>query len=334
MIDLRSDTITQPTDAMKRAMCEAPLGDDVLGDDPTVKRLEARCAEMSGKEAAVFVPSGTMANLVAIRVSTRPGDEVLMHEDAHPFHYESAGAAHVAGVQLRLLPGPNGLITAGSVRGALKPPADWVAPTTLLCLEDTSNRGGGAVLPLDAVDGLCGEARAGGLSTHLDGARVLHAVIASGVPLATRARSFDTVCFCFSKGLGAPAGSILCGDVDRISLARRIRKMLGGGMRQSGMLAGAALYALDHHVERLADDHDRAAALSRGLRAAGFHAHVPETNILLVDVDDAPALAARLEGLGLRCLAIAPRRLRLVVHLGIDDRDVAGALDAFRAAVG
>ncbi len=251
-IDYRSDTVTLPTAGMLEAMRTAPLGDDVLGDDPTVNALEARCAAMSGKEAALFVPSGTMANLLGIKVNTRPGDEVLLHADAHPFNYEAAGGAAIAGVQFNTLSGDRGVIAPESVAAAVRPVDPHFPPTTLLCVEDTSNRGGGKVQPLDNTDRLCAEARSHGLALHLDGARVWHAVVQSGVELSRRCRDFDTVSFCFSKGLGAPVGSALCGSAPQIAMARRWRKMLGGGMRQSGLLAGAALYALDHHIERLA----------------------------------------------------------------------------------
>lgn len=333
-IDLRSDTVSLPTDAMLRIMVSAELGDDVLGDDPTVQRLEARCAELAGKEAALFVPSGTMANLIAIEVSTRRGDEVLAHEAAHPFHYEAGGAAGVAGVQLRLLPGPEGVMDPDDVAAAIRPDAPHFPRTSLLCLEDTHNRGGGKIQPLENTDALCALARRHGLALHLDGARLLNAVVASGVPLQRRARDFDTVSFCFSKGLGCPVGSILCGDQERMIRARRVRKMMGGAMRQAGLLAAAALYALEHHVDRLAEDHRRTQALAEELAAAGFRIVPPETNILLVDVPDAPTFVAGLQEHGVRCFPVADDRLRLVVHLGITDADVQATAAAFVATRG
>jgi threonine aldolase len=330
-IDLRSDTVTQPTAGMRRAMVDAPLGDDVLGDDPTVRALEERCAAIAGKEAAVFVPSGTMANLIAIAVHTRPGDEVLLHADAHPFHYESAGAAAIAGVQLRTLPGQRGVIPPAEVDGAIRDAGDEHAPrSALLCVEDTCNRGGGKVQPLENTDPLCATARRHGLRTHLDGAREWNAVVASGVSFARRARDFDTVSACFSKALGCPAGSILCGERDAIREARRLRKRLGGGMRQSGMLAGAALYALDHHLDRLAEDHARTRAVADDLVALGFDVVPPETNLLLVNVPRAAAFVARLAERGVRCFDVGPARLRLVFHLGVDERDVGPTVAAFR----
>ena len=330
-IDLRSDTVTQPTPGMRRAMDEAPLGDDVLGDDPTVRALEERCAALSGKEAAVFVPSGTMANLIAISVLARPGEEVLLHLDAHPFHYESAGAAAIAGVQLRTLPGPRGVMAAADVEAAIRPDDEHAPRSALLCVEDTMNRGGGKIQPLENTDQLCATARRHGLRRHLDGARLWNAVVASGVPFARRARDFDTVSACFSKALGCPAGSILCGEQGVIREARRMRKRLGGGMRQSGVLAGAALYALDHHVDRLAEDHGRAQEVARGLVAEGFDVEAPETNILLVNVPDAAAFVGRLAERGVRYFDVGPARLRLVFHLDVSDEDVGPTLDAFRS---
>lgn len=328
-IDLRSDTVTRPTPAMKQAMVDAPLGDDVLGDDPTVRRLEAVAAERAGKEAAVFVPSGTMANLIAIRTHTQPGDEVLMYEGGHPFNYEAGGAAAFAGVQIRPLPAARGLLSPETVEGALRPDDVHFAPARLLCVEDTSNRGGGTVYPMERLAALTSLARHRGLGTHLDGARVFDAVVASGVPLDQRASGFDTVSFCFSKGLGAPVGSVLCGSRDRMALARRVRKALGGGMRQSGMLAAAALYALEHHVQRLSVDHARARELAMGLMIDGLSVDTPQTNMVYVEVPDAAAWQGALEQQGIRCLSVSPTRLRLVLHLDVPDDVVRRVLAAF-----
>ncbi|MEN0068118.1 MAG: GntG family PLP-dependent aldolase [Myxococcota bacterium] len=333
MIDLRSDTVTKPTEAMWTAMRNAELGDDVLGDDPTVQRLEARAAERAGKEAALFVPSGTMANLLGIEVHTRKGDEVLMHEGAHPFHYESGNVAAVAGVQIRLMPGERGILDPATVIAHIRPDAPHFPPATLLCLEDTHNRGGGVVQPLETLDALCATAREHGLAVHLDGARLWHAVVASGIPMARRVRDVDTVSFCFSKGLGCPVGSVVCGTKDCIQRARRIRKALGGAMRQSGLLAAAALYAMEHHVERLADDHARAKAIAEGLAALGLGGRPPETNLLVVEVAEALKVAEKLADHGVRCFAIGPDRLRLVVHLEVTDDDVPRVIGAFERAL-
>lgn len=331
-IDLRSDTVVHPTAAMRRAMIEAPLGDDVLGDDPTVRALESRCAQITRKEAAVFVPSGTMANLLALRVNTQPGDEVILHEDAHPLHYEAGGAAHVAGVMLRTLPGERGFLDPAQVKGAVRANVDHVQRSSMLWVEDTTNRGGGAVHPLEQLDALSAMAREHGLRTHLDGARQWHAAIVSGDPVARRVQGYDTVSMCFSKGLGCPAGSILCGPATAIHRARRFRKMLGGAMRQSGMLAAAALYALDHHVERLADDHQVTRELAMGLMMDGWSVVTPETNLLYVDVPEAVAFVGRLEAHGVRCFPTAPDRVRMVVHMGVGRSDVDAVLKAFAAS--
>jgi len=328
-VDLRSDTVTQPTAAMRKAMMEAPLGDDVLGDDPTVKRLEAVAAERVGKKAAVFTPSGTMANLLGIRVNTQIGDEVLMYAGAHPFNYEAAGAAAFAGVQIRTLASKDGIISLDTLEGAFRPDDDHFAPAQLLTIEDTANRGGGTVHELDHLDALTSLAHSRGMRTHLDGARVFNAVVKSGISLARRAQGFDTVQFCFSKGLGAPVGSVLCGTEDAIHLARRMRKALGGGMRQSGLLAAAALYALDHNVDRLSEDHDNARALWEGLSAAGFPVKEPQTNMVYVTVDEAPKWQDDLGDSGVHCFAVSDTELRLVTHLDVDRAGIHRTIEAF-----
>lgn len=328
-VDLRSDTVTRPTSAMKQAMVEAPVGDDVLGDDPTVQRLEAMAAELAGKEAALFTPSGTMANQIAIKLHTQSGDRVLLHEDAHPFHYETGAAAVISGVQLQTLPGAQGRFTPEAVRAAVRPDNVHYAPDALVCLEDTANRGGGAVWPVAQIDAVCEAASELGLATHMDGARVFNAVVASGVPLDRRVAAVDTLSFCLSKGLGAPVGSLLCGPADLIARGRRIRKMLGGGMRQAGVLAGAGVYALEHHVARLADDHARTARLAEGLVALGYTVVPPETNILYVDVPGAQAVQDALAEAGVLTSATGPDRMRLVVHLDVDDAGIDATLAAF-----
>ncbi len=331
IVDLRSDTVTRPTAAMKQAMMDAPLGDDVLGDDPTVRRLEAEAARRAGKEAALFTPSGTMANQLAIRGWTQPGDEVLMEAGAHPFNYEAGGPAVIAGVQIRPIAADRGLLVPDAVWPFVRPPNDHFAPATLLCVENTANRGGGSVYAQATLDALCEGAHARGLKAHLDGARAFNAVVATGVPLDRLAAGFDSVSVCFSKGLGAPVGSILCGPADFVARARRHRKLLGGGMRQAGLLAAAALHALDHHVERLADDHRRARTLYDGLRASGYDVAEPETNMVYVTLDAAEAAAAHLDTEGVRCLAAGPRVIRLVTHLDVDDDGIAHAVERFAA---
>jgi threonine aldolase len=330
--DLRSDTVTRPSQAMKQAMMDAPLGDDVLGDDPTVQELEALGAAISGKEAALFMPSGTMANQVAIRVHTRPGDEILMEQSCHPINYEAGGAAAIAGVQIRPLVGNEHMfLDVDTVSGAIRSVDDHFAPATLLTIEDTTNRGGGGVYPLETLDALCAHAHQRGLRVHLDGARVFNAVVASGIPLSRRAAGFDTLSFCLSKGLGAPVGSLLCGSNESMRDARRMRKMLGGGMRQSGMIAAAGIYALKQNVERLAEDHRRANTLCAGLRQAGFQVKTPATNMVYTTVDDAPKWQDALDERGVRCFAVSPDQLRLVTHLDVSDGQIDHTIATFKA---
>ncbi|MFH1465261.1 MAG: low-specificity L-threonine aldolase [Pseudomonadota bacterium] len=330
-VDLRSDTVTRPTVAMKQAMLEAPLGDDVFGDDPTVRRLEELAAARLGKEAALFVPSGTMGNQVALRCHTRPGDLVLMPEDAHIYWYEAGAPAVISGVLTRRLPTACGLLLPEAIAPALPPAGDLhFAPARLLCVENTANRGGGTVYSLARLDAITAIARAQGLATHLDGARIFNAEVASGVPAARLARDFDTVTFCLSKGLGAPVGSVLCGPAELMVQARRVRKMLGGGMRQAGILAAAGVWALEHHVARLADDHARARRLWEGLRELGLAVEqAPESNMVFARVPDAHATVAALAAEGVRIIAFAADRIRLVTHLDVDDEGVAGTLAAF-----
>jgi threonine aldolase len=330
LVDLRSDTVTRPTDAMKRAMLEAPLGDDVFGDDPTVKGLEAMAAGRLGKEAALLLPSGTMANQVALRCLTRPGDSVLLSEDAHIFRYEAGALAAISGLLPRCLPAARGLLDPAMVATAIPPEDVHFAPATLLCVENTANRGGGTVYPLERLDALCDLARGRGLRAHLDGARIFNAEVASGVPAARIARGFDTVCFCLSKGLGAPVGSVLCGPAELILLARRVRKMLGGGMRQAGLLAAAGIHALRFHVERLADDHARARRLADGLAGLGLTVEeAPESNMVFLHVPEAARLAQDLAAHGVLCVPFTVDRIRLVTHLDVDDEGVAHALAVF-----
>ncbi len=334
-VDLRSDTLTRPTSGMRRAMAEAEVGDDVFGEDPTVNRLEQRVAERLGKEYALFMPSGSMANQVAIRLYTEPGDEVVMEADAHPFHYEAGAAAVVSGVTIRLVQGRRGVLDPAAVRAAVRPPNVHHAPARLLSVENTSNRGGGAVVPVERCRELASVAHEAGLHVHLDGARLWNAHVASGTALADFAAPFDVVNVCMSKGLGAPVGSRLVGSRSVAERARRFRKMLGGGMRQVGVLAAAAEYALDHHLVRLADDHARARRLWEALAAAGYAVEAaPDTNILYFGVADAPAFVARLREAGVGAIAIAHDRVRLVTHLDVDDAGVARAIEVFASLRG
>ena len=328
-VDLRSDTVTRPTPGMRRAIAEAEVGDDVYGEDPSVLRLEAMAAERLGKEAALFVPSGTMANQIAIRVHTRAGDELICEAGGHPYNYEAGATAMVSGVSTRALPSERGLLEPEAVRRTIRAADPHFAPHTLLVVEDTSNRGGGTVHPLARLDALAEVAHAAGLATHLDGARLWNGVVASTDPADRRLRGYDTVSMCLSKGLGAPVGSVLAGPRAVMEAARRFRKALGGGMRQAGFLAAAGVYALEHHIDRLAEDHVRAAILADGLRARGYTLRPPETNMVYVTVSDPEAAAARLSALGVRASAATPTELRLVLHLDVDDTGVARAVDAF-----
>ena len=330
LVDLRSDTVTRPTAAMRAVMAAAEVGDDVFVEDPTVNALEARVAALLGKEAGLFVPSGTMANQIAIRLLTQPGDEVILEASAHPFLYEAGGPAVISGVTLRLIPGDRGLLDPDAVRAAIRPPNVHHAVPTLLSVENTANRGGGTVTTVARARALGQVAREAGLRTHLDGARLWNAHIATGSPLAELAAPFDVVNVCFSKGLGAPVGSLLACAAADLPRARRIRKMLGGGMRQAGVLAAAAAHALDHHLARLAEDHARARALADGLVEQGWQLVVPpETNLLYVRCADAHAVVAGLAEHGVRCIALAHDQVRLVTHLDVGDAGVAHALQAF-----
>jgi threonine aldolase len=318
---------------MREAMARAEVGDDVFGEDPTVNRLQTRVATLLDKEAALFVPTGTMANLLAVLAQTRPGDSILLHEDAHPFNYESGNLAMVAGVLPRTLPGPLGILSPEAVEKSIVTGTDHhFAPTTLVAVENTTNRGGGAVYPLETLSAIAAVARANGLRVHCDGARLFNAVAQSGTPAAEYARHADTVSFCFSKGLGAPVGSILAGDAETVDRAHRFRKMLGGGMRQAGILAAAALYALENHVERLREDHDRARRFREALEdTPGIAFPLPSpTNIVFLEVTDAHDLCKRLMEEGIRVLSTGPTRIRAVFHLDVSDEGLERAVEAFR----
>ena len=288
-IDLRSDTVTKPSTQMRQAMANAEVGDDVFGDDPTVNLLQEKVADMLGKETSLFVPSGTMANLIAILTHTNPGDEVIMEKESHTFNYELGGAAALAGVQINPLIGDRGILEKEQIEHAIRMPDVHIPQTKLVCLENTHNRGSGAIYPLEKIWLISELAKDKGLKMHLDGARLFNASVASGIEVSEYAKYFDSLMFCFSKGLGAPVGSILAGTKEFIEKAHRYRKMLGGGMRQIGILAAAALYALEHNIDRLAEDHRHAKMLANALaKIKGFQInpdHV-ETNIVIFDVSN------------------------------------------------
>jgi threonine aldolase len=320
---------------MREAMASAAVGDDVYGEDPTVIELERRVAELLGKDSALFVPSGTMSNQIALLVHTRPGDEVVIGEGAHIAFYESGAGAALAGVQFAEA-GAGGLFDAEELSAVVKPQADYHPRTSLVCLENTHNRAGGRIFPQATVEAVVERARQHGLLAHLDGARLWHASIATGVSEAELARPFDTVSVCFSKGLGAPVGSALAGAQGALRAARRYRKMLGGGMRQAGILAAGALFALEHQRQRLSLDHDAARLLARLLATLpGVRVVPPETNIVSLALDglDAQAVVLEARGRGLLLNATGPRSLRLVTHLDLSLTDVERAAERLCAAI-
>ena len=324
MIDLRSDTVTKPSAAMREVMAAAEVGDDVFGEDPTVNRLQETAARLLGKEAALFVPSGTMANQLAVRLHTRPGDEIIVEAGAHVVRYESGAAAGLSGVQTCWLPGTRGILQPEQIEAAIRPPDYHNPPTTLICLENTHNRGGGTVYPLDTIAAIRKVAGARGIAMHLDGARLFNAVVATGIPAAEYARHFETVSFCLSKGLGAPVGSLIGADRERVVKLRRLRKMFGGGMRQAGILAAAGLYALEHNIARLAEDHVHAkklAAALAGLPGVRINPDHVETNIVVFDIGEtrrtADEVLAALKAGGLLLVPFSATTLRAVTHLDV-----------------
>ena len=337
LVDLRSDTVTKPSPAMRAAMASAEVGDDVYGEDPTVRALEEHVAALLGKEAALFVPSGTMGNQLAIRLHTRPGDEVVIGEGAHCAYSESGAASALAGVQLSVA-GRAGLFTAEEMEAIVKPVEIHHPRASLVCLENTHNRAGGRVFPQIEVLRIAAAARAKGLALHVDGARLWNAHVASGVSLSALVAPFDTASVCFSKGLGAPVGSALVGSRELVERGRRARKMLGGGMRQVGILAAAALHGLRENLPRLADDHRRARQLATLLASApgaAIDLARVETNIVRVEVPglDAALVATAARERGVLLGAVAPHALRAVFHLDVHDADVDFAVDALRSAI-
>ncbi len=334
-LDLRSDTTTRPTPEMRRAMAEAEVGDDVYGDDPSVNQLEGRAATLMGKEAGLFTPSGTMSNAIALRTHTRPGDEVLMDAEAHSMIYEVGMPAVIAQVMTRQFHSRNGVPDEAEIARSFHAETLHSAPTTLLVLENMHNRAGGAIIPLAVMQRLQAVAVSHGARVHLDGARLFNAAVATGVPASAYAACADTVTFCLSKGLGCPVGSVLCGPQDWIMRARRTRKMLGGGMRQAGILAAAGLYALEHHVARLADDHRNARTLARGIAdVPGVRLDTPDvpTNMVYFNtVAPAEAFVEALRHQGVLCASTGPNRIRLVTHLDVDAEAVTRVIAALHA---
>lgn len=342
MIDLRSDTVTRPTPAMRQAMAEAPVGDDVYGDDPTIHALEQRTAEVLGKEDAVFMVSGTMTNQVALRAHTEAGDEVLADVGAHIAVLERGAPAALSGLTVRPLPGQNGIFTVDDVRAAIRTPHAFLPavqpPTKLLCLENTHNLGGGTVWPLEALREAAAAGRAAGLAVHLDGARLWNAAVASGIAERVWAEPFDSVSVCFSKGLGAPVGSALAGSASFVSRARRFKALFGGGVRQGGIVAAGALWALDHHRARLADDHARAHRMAQRLAAipeVDLDAATVQTNIVRFRLRrlSAAAFVDACFAHGVHMLPAGKAGVRAVIHLDIGDDDIDRACDVIAAVL-
>jgi threonine aldolase len=336
-IDLRSDTVTRPTPEMRKAMAEAEVGDDVYGEDPTVNRLEARAAQLLGMEAALFVPSGTMGNAIAVRVLTERGDEVLVERRSHVARYELSGMSVLSGVMPRMVDAPGGHLTPDDVRAAVGPRAYYKSDVNLVVLENTHNLGGGTVQRVEEVQAVVAAARECGFRIHLDGARIWNAAIALGVPPAALAAGVDTVMSCLSKGLCAPVGSVLASSRERIEKARRVRKLLGGGMRQAGILAAAGLVALDALVPRLAEDHANARRLGEALgRGKGVRVAPVETNIVVATLEGrtAPDVVAALRQEGVLATAMDARTLRLVTHRDVSREDCERAAVALEPVLG
>lgn len=331
MIDLRSDTVTQPSFGMRKAMAEAEVGDDVYGEDPTIMALEDRVASLLGKEAGLLMPTGTQSNLAALLTHCARGEEYIVGNEYHAFKYEAGGASVLGGIVPCALPlDENGGLDPADVEASIKPDDSHFAMTRLLSLENTVS---GQVQQLDHIDALCAIARKYGLATHLDGARIWNAATALGVDLETVAKPFDTISSCLSKGLGTPACSILSGPRDFIDKARRLRKMLGGGMRQAGILAACGLYALEHHFPRLGEDHENARALAKGLGGLdGLNVHVGDTNMLFLEpVDNDPAaLVDHLAGQGILIGGAAPK-IRCVLHMDVSNDDVGRVVEGVRS---
>ncbi len=328
-LDFRSDTVTRPSTAMLAAMNCARVGDDVFDDDPTVNELQDRVAELLGKEAALFMPSGSMSNQIGLRLHCAAGDEFICESGCHIYNYEQATFAQLSGLATRTIDGEYGVLRAAQLEGMKRPDNDHCVRTKLLCLENTHNRGSGRVYPYEDLVACTDWARANQLATHLDGARLFNAVVASGISAATWAQHFDTISICFSKGLGCPIGSALAGPRDLIKQARRQRKAFGGAMRQVGFLAAAAIYALDHNIERLAEDHAKAqrfGELVKQLPGVQLRPPQVETNIVIFQIDPAVASGAdvvqRAKARGLLMLAVAPQMIRLVTHLDVTNEDV------------
>ncbi len=336
MIDLRSDTVTLPSAAMKRAMCDAPLGDDVYGEDPTVNRLQNEMAELFGKEAGLFVPTGVMSNQLAIKAWTSPGDEVIVEKESHIFNYETAAPSMMSAVQLHPVAGEQGMLASEGVAAAIRPDAYYYPRTALVCIENTHNRMGGTLHPIDAMHSLHAFCRENAIPLHLDGARIWNAHIATGTPFSEYGAAVESISICFSKGLGAPVGSMLLGPQDLITRAHKYRKIYGGGMRQAGMLAAAALHAVEHHLPLLTNDHRRARQFAEALSASSafrIDRERVQTNMVLLDFSTSDIRAteaqARLHEAGIEIGMGMGDMLRAVFHLDLDDHALDRAITIF-----
>jgi threonine aldolase len=336
-IDLRSDTVTKPTPGMRRVMAKAEVGDDVFGEDPTVNALQAKVAKILGKEASIFVPSGTMANQLSIKSHTQPGDEVIIEATSHPYNFEGGASAALSGIQFNCLKGVRGILDATQLEEAIRPEDHHFPVTKLICLENTHNRGGGTIYPIQKIAEISRLARSKDLLVHLDGARLWNASVASGIKPQEYARWADSVSVCLSKGLGAPIGSLVAGTKAFIDRVHRFRKMFGGGMRQAGIIASAGIYALDHHVERLKEDHKNAKRLALGLKeikGVSIHPEHVETNIVIFDIAETGMTAARMgdemKKMGVLIHPFGKTVIRLVTHLDVSKDDIETALKAFK----
>jgi threonine aldolase len=340
LVDLRSDTVTKPSSGMRQAMAEAEVGDDVFHEDPSVNRLEEMVAALYGKDAAVYVASGTMANQIAIRAQTHHGDEIIMERTSHPFNSEAGALAALAGVQVNLIDGKHGIMDAEQIKAAVRSPNVHHAPTALICLENTHNRGGGSIWPLEKIRAIREFAHTVSVPMHLDGARLMNACIATGLTPKDYAQYFDSCTLCLSKGLGAPVGSLVIGSHEFITRAHRFRKQFGGGMRQAGILAAAGIYALEHNVERLAEDHLNAKRLARGIaeiNGLDVDVNAVETNILYFHVRQpgltVPLLLDRLKAEGVLMLGTGPTSIRAVTHLDVSKEGIDRAVEVLRKVV-
>jgi threonine aldolase len=339
-IDLRSDTVTQPTDEMRKAMAEAEVGDDVYEEDPTVSALQRKSAEILGKEAALLVPSGTMGNQICVMTHTRKGDEIILGENSHIFYYEVGGLAALSGVQARTIKENKGILDASMVEECIRDENIHFPKTSLICMENTHNRAGGTIVPIDKMKAVFDVAKCRGISVHLDGARIFNASIGLGVPVMELAKYADSVMFCLSKGLAAPVGSVICGTTDFIKRARKNRKLLGGGMRQAGIIAAAGIVALEEMVCRLAEDHENAKALGEGLaglQGVNLDIGTVQTNMVALDVRDTGADAAKFAGMlyshGVRVSIMGSHTVRFVTHKDIKAGDIPLTVKAVKQVI-